>query len=86
MPVILATWEAAIRRIAVLRQQTKSLRDPISINSRAQWHVPVIPIYVVGWRIMVPGQSSQNKVCETPSQWEKKSIFSKENIKMTNSK
>jgi hypothetical protein len=47
MPVILATWEAEIRRIMVPGQHKQnSSRDPISTDKiRAWWHnlLPIIP-------------------------------------------
>jgi hypothetical protein len=46
--------------------QAKSFQDPISTNSWAQWHAPVIPNYIRGWDgfEVSPGEKSW----ETPSQ------------------
>jgi hypothetical protein len=38
MPIILATWEAKIRRITVQGQpQAKNLQDPISAEKKCAW-------------------------------------------------
>jgi hypothetical protein len=58
-PVILATWEAQIGRIAFLGQPRQKVHmTPISTNSKASWYTPVMPIT---WkaemgRNRVPGQ------------------------------
>jgi hypothetical protein len=43
-PVILATWEAEIRRLQVGGQNRQKVQDPISVKKKLiWWRTPVIP-------------------------------------------
>jgi hypothetical protein len=49
-PVILAIWEAEIRKISVWEPaQANSSWDPISTNGWAWWCMPVVTSYAGGW-------------------------------------
>jgi hypothetical protein len=49
MPIILPIWEAETRRVMVPAQSRQKVSEtPISTNSWAQWHMPVISSYKGG--------------------------------------
>jgi hypothetical protein len=73
MPVILATWEAEMRKNMFQGQQAKSQFDPLMLtNSWVWWLTPVIPNYIGGcdWEDC-GSMTTSARACETPSQWKK---------------
>jgi hypothetical protein len=88
-PIILATWEAKIRRIAVQGYQGKQFRRSISKITRAKWTGSMAQ--AVGhllWRMLnsCTLENNQNKMCHSWKSTLNPSVYHKPGVQWVHNK